>query len=428
MSFILLLPKGIWEILMKMKKIKNSIIPGHNATTPAMMPADLPMRMESASPSYPQSPNQKVSTKSKAKASRSPRERRGRSQRNSASARTKVNIAGPLSEITAHFKHVPVRDMETYVNRPIAARLEEVRKRKSGQKKEVTRPMNGFLLYRSAYTARCKEYLGVENHQDISRVIGASWHMETKQLQDTFKDLAKIESANHAIAFPGYKFQPKKDSAVVRRPELTPPRSVSAGDMGSPNDWDDLGDPDFSLPPTMHRRTQSFEISSRASSPFDGYQSTLTSSFDPAWNTSFPSQSLPTNLSSIQPDMLHATDMDEMKYGIHGAHPISHDMPSGINGIPGGSHEDLCQNTQPFPVPVGSGHMDPQLLQYNQDHQVPHDHTDMPSSHLYQMGFDEANYISTSMPSGHNSPMPYHGLELGESSWDYMDTPPSSSF
>lgn len=398
----------------------------NQAHTPHIMGAHLPMRIQSASPPYSPSPPRKSSARSKARAIRSPKEKRGRGHRNTASGtKTRIALPGPLSEITAHFTDVPVRDMEAHVNRPTPARLEEARLRGLAGNKAVARPMNAFMLYRSAYTARCKEYLGMENHQEISRAIGASWRLESESFKGRFNEWSRIERSNHAVAFPGYKFQPKKDTGVARRTEieLTPPRSSvsAAGDMGSPTDWDEL-EPEFSLaPPYLHRRTQSFEISSRSSSPFESYHGlppTLTSSYDANWNTSFPSQSLPTSLSTIHPDMLQGASFDS---DIHGLQDLSNDMPSGINGIPGGSHDDLCQTSQSLPILISNEHMDPQLLQYSQNPPTTYEHGVMSPAHIY--GFEDGGYISNSMPSGHSSPKAYMG-----GSWEYIDNPPTSSF
>lgn len=269
----------------------------------------------------------------------------------------------------------------------------------------------------------------MENHQEISRAIGASWRLEAPHFKDQFNEWSRIERSNHAIAFPGYKFQPKKDTGVMRRTEieLTPPRSSvsAAGDLGSPTDWDDL-EPEFSLaPPHLHRRTQSFEIPSRSSYPFDGYHHpppTLTSSYDTNWNTSFPSQSLPPSLATIHPGMLQSSSFDsDVKYDIHGLQDMPNDIPSGINGIPGGSHDDLCQTSQPPPIHLNEEHLDPQLLQYNQNNQTTYAHAVVSPAHIY--GFEDANYISTSLPSSHSSPAAY----IGES-WEYMDNAAPSSF
>lgn len=401
-------------------------MPGQHATTPSMMPVDLPLRVQSASPSYSSSQSRKAASKGKAKASRSPKDRRGRGQRNSAGGsktKPKVFLPGPLSVIAAHLHDVPVLDTESFVNRPASVRIQEAKMKGSSNKKPIGRPMNGFMLYRKAYSARCKAYLDVENHQNVSVGIGQSWHKESEEIREQFNAWSKIERVNHAIAFPEYKFQPKKESTTTRRPELTPPHS--------PGNWDDFGDSDFPYAsPPMHRRTQSLEFSSRSSSPFDDYSTCLAQSFDTTWTnaTSFPSQSLPGNMSTIHPGLLQPT-FDDGQYGAHGVHGSPSEMSSGLNGIPGGNHEDLYQSSQPLPSSIGSGHMDPQLLQYPQDHQSSSDHSFMTSSHLYPMGFEGENYMSTThMPSSHSSPSIYHGLpEMEAQTWDYASHSPSAT-
>lgn len=406
-------------------------MPGSQVATPSMMAADLPMRVQSASPSYSPSPNRKTTTKGKARASRSPREKRNRGQKNSVSgSRVKLSLPGPFSE---HCQHIPARDMEAFVHRPKLDRLKEKETReKQHNKNPVPRPMNAFMLYRSAYTGRCKGFLNIENHQMVSKALGESWKMESQGIRDLYNEWSATERANHHSAFPAYKFTPKKDSTAARRSELTPPRSVSGfGDIRSPPEWDDQ---DFSLaPPQLHRRTQSFEYSgSRASSPFDSFGSTMTSNFDQSW-TGYPSQSLPSSLSTIQPNMLQGSHFEDAQYGMPVAQGIKTDMPSGLNGIPGGSHHDLYPTSQPLPAyNEGEQHMDPQLLQYHQDLQNHNDQSILSQYHAYPIWGDEANYLSTTVASCHSSPAAYPGLDASymkrETSWEGIDTPASSSF
>ncbi|KAJ5089518.1 hypothetical protein N7532_008202 [Penicillium argentinense] len=422
---------------------QQPILPAHQSTTPSMMPIDIPGRVHSASPSsYNTSPSQKATPKGKPRAGRTSTQRRSRSHRTSVSGtKVKINLPGPLSEITRDFL-VPVRDMEAYVHRPTAVRLEEATQRKAGEKKPIARPMNAFILYRSAYSARCKAYLGMENHQEVSRAMGNSWHKEPKHIKDQFSEWARVERTNHAIAFPGYKFQPKKDNLGARRSELTPPRSVSGlGETGSPPEWD--AESDFAIAPQpVHRRTQSYEVSSRASTPFDG-DSVLASSFPGSWNTSFTSNG---SLSTIQPGMLstmtnhvedlhfqHGSPAPGMKYDFDAKY--DYDSSSGLTGLPGGSHDDLLepQSLHHVTTHFDNEHMDPQLLQYHQGPTMSAD-----PNHLSQVGGyppvwpngDSGHYLPTSMASSHSSPAVYPAMDphfmQRENSWDFMDPPTSS--
>lgn len=94
--------------------------------------------------------------------------------------------------------------MHAWVHRPIEVRLEEARL--SGA---VKRPSNSFILYRSAYADRCREYERFHNHVDISTTAGASWAIESPAVRQQFEEWASLERKNHQIAFPDYKFCPR---------------------------------------------------------------------------------------------------------------------------------------------------------------------------------------------------------------------------
>ena len=50
----------------------------------------------------------------------------------------------------------------------------------------VTRPMNSFMLYRLAYSERCKQGCKAYCHQAVSTVAGQSWPLEPKAIRDMF--------------------------------------------------------------------------------------------------------------------------------------------------------------------------------------------------------------------------------------------------
>ena len=122
----------------------------------------------------------------------------------------------PLSELTKKLTDVPVKDTATWVNRSFMERLAE--KRPDGS---IKRPSNSFMLYRSAYTERCRELEKSKNHQDISSIAGASWAIETPEIKGQFEDWAKLERENHQKAFPDYKFQPQTQAAKERKRKRT---------------------------------------------------------------------------------------------------------------------------------------------------------------------------------------------------------------
>jgi len=121
-------------------------------------------------------------------------------------------ISGPLSELTKDSK-IPVKDIDAWVNRSAEDRIEESNKRKG----HIARPMNSFMLYRSAYAERTKDWCKQNNHQVVSSVAGESWPMESDELRDQFNEWARIDRDNHARAFPDYKFSPSKSKLGKRR-------------------------------------------------------------------------------------------------------------------------------------------------------------------------------------------------------------------
>jgi hypothetical protein len=115
-------------------------------------------------------------------------------------------LIAPLSELTKDMVNVPIKNMAAWVRRSIDERLLEVEK----QKGKVNRPMNSFMLYRSAFADRTKVWCTDQNHQTVSTVCGVSWKMESQSLKNYYGELAKIERVNHQKAHPDYKFQPAK--------------------------------------------------------------------------------------------------------------------------------------------------------------------------------------------------------------------------
>ena len=118
----------------------------------------------------------------------------------------------PLSILTKDYK-IPVKDMEAWVHRPVSERLQQANKNK-GQ--HISRPMNSFMLYRSAYADRAKHFCQENNHQVVSKVTGASWPLEPKEVREMYEEFARIERDAHQNAHPDYKFAPNKSGAKKR--------------------------------------------------------------------------------------------------------------------------------------------------------------------------------------------------------------------
>lgn len=122
-------------------------------------------------------------------------------------------LTAPLSELTKSYDHIPLKDMDEWVNRSVETRLKECTKKEGW----IPRPMNSFMLYRSAYAERTKHWCLQNNHQVVSSVSGLSWPMEPPEIRERFIEYARQERENHAKAHPGYKFSPAKTDASRRK-------------------------------------------------------------------------------------------------------------------------------------------------------------------------------------------------------------------
>lgn len=143
-----------------------------------------------------------------------------------------AKLEKPLSELTRDWTHVPVVDIEAYVNRSAEVRRREVEEGKNPGK--VKRPMNSFMLYRKAYQNRTKDWCLQNNHQVVSQVCGDSWPLEPDEVKEQFTEWAKLERQNHQNAHPGYKFSPTKPGTVKQAK-----RKMSLELMSEESDLDD---------------------------------------------------------------------------------------------------------------------------------------------------------------------------------------------
>lgn len=168
--------------------------------------------------------------KTVARVRRNPRVRKAATEK--AEKPTLPKLSQPLSQLTEGYHHLPVRDMESWVNRPEAVRREEVNKRGG----YITRPMNSFMLYRSAYAERTKLWCLQNNHQVVSSVSGESWPLEPEDIRCKYNELAKIERLNHQAAHPGYKFSPSKSQLSRKRKGAKDP------DQSEASDFEEVGD------------------------------------------------------------------------------------------------------------------------------------------------------------------------------------------
>ena len=169
--------------------------------------------------------------------SRSSPPRTNRKKKASANDKNKTpKLTAPLSVLTKDMVDVPVKDMEAWVKRPVEDRLAEAEKRNG----YITRPMNSFMLYRSAYADRTKMWCLHNNHQVVSSVSGESWPLEPMEVREFYNELAKIERINHQNAHPNYKFSPSKpggaSAASKKRGRSEPDDDSEPSDLDDP-DW-----------------------------------------------------------------------------------------------------------------------------------------------------------------------------------------------
>ncbi|EAQ91704.1 hypothetical protein CHGG_03639 [Chaetomium globosum CBS 148.51] len=123
-----------------------------------------------------------------------------------------ATLPRPFSKLT-EFEHVPLFDIESFVNRSVKTRQMEAKSRRS----KIPRPMNGFLLYRKCYLGRARAFckrLSV-NQQSYSSVLGASWNLETKEVRERFFTLSRSEKQMHQEAFPQWRYRLERRKQAI---------------------------------------------------------------------------------------------------------------------------------------------------------------------------------------------------------------------
>ncbi|KAJ5779437.1 High mobility group superfamily [Penicillium paradoxum] len=288
------------------------------------------------------SPSQSRSPQRNGKAATAVKRRQSRNRRILSDSGFKLD--GPISQLTESFHTTPIKDMDAWVARSTVERRDEVRK-KNGK---ISRPMNSFMLYRSAYAERTKRLVGANNHQIVSKIAGQGWKLEPADIRRKYEDLAKIERDNHARTHPDYKFSPNKNTGSSRRDSSSPsvlpahlPEEGNFSDMES-----DYGSNISGIGPMQsfaHSRSQSFEEtfygSSRDSSPFGGPDSMTPGYIHSSWqNTSHPS-----GVPGVQPSSLQNSYTEDVSF--RPVSPTHQDMGYGssLAGLPGAAHHELLQ-------------------------------------------------------------------------------------
>lgn len=182
-------------------------------------------------PRVGQNPKPKLDTRPRAE--KAPKAKKAKKEKANAERRI-AKLEKPLSELTRDWTHIPVVDIEAYVNRSIEERRREVEDGKCPGK--VKRPMNSFMLYRKAYQNRTKDWCLQNNHQVVSQVCGDSWPLEPDSVKEQFSEWARIERQNHQNAHPGYKFSPAKPGG----PKAAAKRKASQDQVSEESDLEDF--------------------------------------------------------------------------------------------------------------------------------------------------------------------------------------------
>lgn len=289
----------------------------------------------------------------------------------------------PLSELTKELTGVPVKDTEAWVNRSLQERQSE--KRHDGS---IKRPSNSFMLYRSAYTERCRELEKSKNHQDISSIAGASWAIETVEIKTQFEEWAKMERENHQKAFPDYRFQPQTQAAKERKRKRK-------SDDSSEEASDDPGDPTYSSGRNNGSGKRKSTRGRNGRITYREYSDSPTLTSQDEANTPEPyllsqdaaflnnvniGKPLPQALDRLgQPESFFVTSNPHATYGAYGYPNGSEDTAyypedeqyaslSPPMGLPGASHNDLVGG-----LPMDGGHImlgdmmvDPELERHRQ--------------------------------------------------------------
>lgn len=244
--------------------------------------------------------NIKSPSERKARVTRSPKSKKVRKGRAKAENRiAKLDL--PLSVLTRDWDHVPIVDIEAYVNRPVEQRRREVEEAKVPGK--VKRPMNSFMLYRKAYQLRTKTWCLENNHQVVSQVCGDSWPLEPEELRNQFSEWAKTERENHQKAHPGYKFSPSKPGASKAKLESSDEVQSEESDLED-YDWE-RGQTKRPRKQQKSNQTPDVQVQRPTRSPFSiSRDSSMEPSFGThnrsSYQTSNPGKQLPAQYNQAQ--------------------------------------------------------------------------------------------------------------------------------
>jgi hypothetical protein len=285
-------------------------------------------------------------------------------------------LTAPLSILTASLDQVPVKNMEKWVNRSAETRRMEAEKRNG----YITRPMNSFMLYRSAYAERAKSWCAQGNHQVVSSVAGESWPLEPPEIRELYNEYAKIERINHQNAHPTYKFSPSKTASAVASRK----RKTEFSDEEEPSD---LEDAEWAPGSGRFRNRQTRRLERALSYGSNGINGDFFDrSFGPnssgmnrsSWEMTNKGRPMPIPMhtdpynqyyqTAAYPGMsMGSSYTDDLRMRRMGTPASSVHYPSNqLLGLPSGNSEDPMQRLQSHVgTPFDEGQLDPMLLAYD---------------------------------------------------------------
>ena len=337
-------------------------------------------------------------------------------------------LNAPLSELTKDYDHVPIKNMEEWVKRSAEVRNKEVEKRNG----YVTRPMNSFMLYRSAYADRTKIWCLQNNHQVVSSVSGESWPLEPANIREQFNEYARIERDNHQKAHPGYKFSPSKAQNSSRKRKGT-------NEETDDDDASDQHDLDFDWRPPGERRPRvksSKRLGREAGYPVNstlynelgyGTESTAPGLNRSSYQVTNPGKPLPSAMSehdmygqyyqtetyqrfndpNIQDVLIRRTDGPGMLLGA--APPVI--------GLPGAHHYELLNHDpQGLVRTMGDSQVDP-LLRFDAEY------LQQPGSFISEQQFKDFNddMLFGTTPQLYEPLNPGENFQAEQNPWQYTE-------
>jgi hypothetical protein len=317
-----------------------------------------------------------VKSEPRPRAEKAPKAKKGKKDKGKAEKRI-AKLDRPLSELTRDWTHMPVVDIEAYVNRSAEDRRKEVEDGKFPGK--IKRPMNSFMLYRKAYQNRTKDWCLQNNHQIVSQVCGDSWPLEPDAVKEQFNEWARIERQNHQAAHPGYKFSPAKPGTAKSAAK----RKVSLEHVSEESDLEDF---EWQGPQTKRTKRQRTTPIQEQSVPYPttrpAYQyPSRESSVDPNYGGYNRSSYQATNPGKPLPAQYSQADLDVGQYyqqsvrsnpNIAGVEDIiiRKAATPGIQsfvGLPGGPEMEMMNPYSQYEGNIDPGfRIDPSLMAHNQ--------------------------------------------------------------